>query len=94
MTLVHASLLTAGLAAAAIPILIHLLFRRRRPPISWAAMEILLAALRRQEKRLRLEQWLLLAARCLLFALAGFALARPTLEPLRSGASMTATEAR
>jgi len=45
-------------------------------------MEILIAALRRQERRLRLEQILLLAARCLLFGLAGLALARPTLEQL------------
>ncbi len=80
MTLLHAGLLTAGLLSAAIPILIHLLFRRRRPPIDWAAMEILRAALRKQERRLRLEQWLLLAARCLLFGVAGLALARPVLE--------------
>lgn len=80
MTLLHAGYLGAGLGAAAIPILIHFLFRRRRPPIDWAAMDILLAALRRQERRLRLEQLLLLAARCLLFAVAGLALARPILE--------------
>jgi hypothetical protein len=80
MTLLNAGLLTAGLLSAAIPILIHLLFRRRRPPIDWAAMDILRAALRRQERRLRLEQWLLLAARCLLFGVAGLALARPVLE--------------
>ncbi len=80
MTLLHAGLLTAGLLSAAIPILIHLLFRRRRPPIDWAAMDILRAALRKQERRLRLEQWVLLAARCLLFGLAGLALARPILE--------------
>ena len=80
MTLLNGGFLTAGLVAAAIPILIHFLFRRRRPPIDWAAMEILLAALRRQERRLRLEQLLLLAARCLLFAVAGLALARPELR--------------
>ncbi|MFO0827716.1 MAG: VWA domain-containing protein [Phycisphaerales bacterium] len=82
MTFAHTSLLVAGLAAAAIPVLIHLLFRRRRPPMAWAAMDILLAALRRQERRLRLEQLLLLAARCLLFGLAGAALAKPTLEAI------------
>ncbi len=94
MTLLHAGLLTAGLVAAAIPILIHLLFRRRRPPIAWAAMDILLAALRKQERRLRLEQLVLLAVRCLLFALAGLALARPVLEGtglLAPGARRTVT---
>lgn len=80
MTLVNAGLLVAGVVAAAIPILIHLLFRRRRPPIQWAAMEILLAAFRQQQRRLRLEQIVLLVVRCLLFALLGFALARPILE--------------
>lgn len=80
MTLVNAGFLTAGLLAASIPILIHFLFRRRRPPIDWAAMDILLAAFRRQERRLRLEQLILLTARCLLFAVAGLALARPLLE--------------
>lgn len=79
MTLVNASFLVAGVVAAAIPILIHLLFRRRRPPMPWAAMDILLAAFRKQQRRLRLEQILLLAARCLLFMLLGLALARPIL---------------
>lgn len=80
MTLLHPALLVAGLAAASIPILIHLLLRRRRPPVAWAAMELLLEAYRRQRRRMRLEQFLLLACRCLLFGLAGLALARPVLE--------------
>jgi hypothetical protein len=80
MTLVNGGLLLGGLLAAAIPILIHLLFRRRRAPIDWAAMDILREALRRQQQRIRLEQLLLLAVRCLVFALAGLALARPVLE--------------
>ena len=53
------------LAAAAAPILIHLWSRRRYREMSWAAMEYLLAALRQSRRRLRFEQWLLLAcARC------------------------------
>ncbi len=94
MTLLNGGFLVAGLLAATIPILIHFLFRRRRPPIDWAAMDILLEALRTQERRLKLEQWLLLAARCLLFALAGLALARPVLESasiLRPNAKRTVT---
>lgn len=80
MSVLHPAILVAGILAAAIPILIHLLFRRRRPPIAWAAMELLLEAYRRQQRRLRLEQLLLLACRCLIFGLAGLALARPVLE--------------
>jgi hypothetical protein len=80
MTFVTASLAIAGACAMVIPIIIHLLFRRRRRPIEWAAMRFLLEAFRRQKKRLRLEQFLLLATRCLIVALLGAALARPMLE--------------
>jgi hypothetical protein len=40
-------------------------------------MEFLLRALRRNRRRLRFEQWLLLAVRCLVLGLLGLALARP-----------------
>lgn len=80
MTFLHSTLLFAGLACVAIPIVIHLLFRRRRRPIRWAAMRFLLEAMRRQRRRLRLEQILLLVARCLLIALLAAAVARPMLR--------------
>src|SRR3954452_16442671 len=67
----------AGLAAMSIPIIIHILNRRRFKVVDWAAMEFLLRAMRRNRRRLRFEQWLLLAVRCLVLALLGFALARP-----------------
>lgn len=68
----------AGAALVAIPILIHLLNRRRFKTVSWAAMDFLLRALRKNRKRMKFEQWILLATRCLLFLLLGLALARPT----------------
>lgn len=58
-----------GLACIAIPIVIHILFRRRRTPMPWGAMRFLLEAYRRQRRRLALEQWALLVARCLVVAL-------------------------
>src|SRR5947209_10287843 len=67
----------AGLAAVSIPILIHLLNRRRFKVVKWAAMEYLLQAMRKNRRRLKFEQWLLLAVRCALVALVGLALARP-----------------
>lgn len=79
MTFLNPSLFWAGVAAIAIPILIHLLLRRRRRPVEWAAMRFLLAALRRHRRRLRMERWLLLAVRCLLLALIAGALGRPVL---------------
>lgn len=90
MTFVTAGLAIAGLAAMTIPIIIHLLFRQRRKPIEWAAMRFLLEAYRRQRRRLQLEQLLLLALRCLVIGLLGFALARPMLQDaglLDTGAS-------
>jgi hypothetical protein len=77
MTFLHTTLAAAGLAAVAIPIIIHLLFRQRRKPLPWAAMRFLLEAMRKQRKRLRLETLILLAVRCLLLACLAAAIARP-----------------
>ena len=79
MTFLHPILAAAAVAGISIPIIIHLLMRRRRKPVKWAAMRFLLEAYRQQRRRMRLEQLLLLAARCLLIALAGLAIARPLL---------------
>ena len=84
MSFVTAWLAAAGIAAASIPVIIHLLLRRRRRPMMWGAMTLLLQATRRQRRRTRLEQILLLAIRCLIFALAGFALAQPLMEKITS----------
>jgi hypothetical protein len=67
----------AGLALAGFPILIHILNRRRYKTIDWAAMDFLLRAMRKNRRRLRFEQWFLLAVRCLVLAFLGLALARP-----------------
>ncbi len=66
-----------GLLAVSIPIIIHLLNRRRYKEQQWAAMQFLLAAMRKNRRRLKFEQWILLATRCALVALLGLALARP-----------------
>lgn len=80
MTFLHGALAAAGFACIAIPIIIHFLFRRRRRPIRWGAMRFLMEAVRKQSRRLRLEQFLLLAARCLVIACVAAALGRPLLE--------------
>jgi len=71
-----AGMLLWGLAVV-VPLLIHLLSRRTRRATSWAAMEFLRAALRKNARRLRLEQWLLLAVRALAVLLIAFAWAEP-----------------
>jgi len=80
MTLITSGLAIAGLLAMSIPILIHLLARQRRTPVRWAAMRFLLEAYRKHRRRLQIEQFLLLAVRCLILALFGAALARPILD--------------
>jgi hypothetical protein len=67
----------AGLVLASIPIIIHILNRRRFKTVNWAAMNFLLQALRKNHRRLRFEQWLLLAVRCCVLLFLGLALARP-----------------
>ncbi len=77
MTLLSPGLALAGLLAASIPIIIHLLLRRRVRPVEWAAMSLLIEAARRHRRRSRIERILLLALRVVLLALLGMALARP-----------------
>ncbi len=63
--------------AALIPILIHFLSRRRYDEVPWAAMEFLLAAIRKHARRWRLEQLLLLVLRASILVLLAVALADP-----------------
>lgn len=69
----------AGLAM--VPLLIHLLNRRRYRDEPWAAMQFILSAVQRSRRRLRTEQWILLAVRAAVMALVGLAVARPYLKP-------------
>lgn len=80
--------LAAG-AAVAVPVAIHLLLRRRRLPVEWAAMELLREAIRRVERRRRLERLLLLAVRCMVVAAAGLAIAAPFLGEAAASARAT-----
>jgi hypothetical protein len=70
------------LAAAAAPLLIHLLSRRRYREVPWAAIEYLLAALQKSSRRLRIEQLLLLLLRTLAIVCVVIAVAGPYLEQL------------
>ena len=73
---------------AAVPIVIHLLNRRRFREVRWAAMEYLLKALERNRKRLRMEQWLVLLLRTLAVMLLVMLVSRPQL-----GGGITSTVA-
>jgi hypothetical protein len=70
-------LLAFGALLASVPLVIHLLNRRRDTPLAFAAMRFVAAAHRRTRRRARLESLLLLIARMLAVALLAFAVARP-----------------
>lgn len=71
-----------GMAAGSIPIVLHLLNKRKHRQTDWAAMRFLLAAIKKNKRRIELEQWILLAIRTLLVLLLAMAMARPVLESL------------
>ncbi|MEO7138397.1 MAG: BatA and WFA domain-containing protein [Gemmatimonadales bacterium] len=68
----------AGLAAAAIPILLHLLARREPPTVVFPAVRYLVSTTREHNRRLKLQNWLLLLLRTLLVATLVLAAAGPT----------------
>ena len=68
-----------GAAAIASPILIHLLNKRRFKIVEWAAMDFLFQADKKNRRRVQLENFILLALRCLAMLLVALMLARPFL---------------
>ncbi|HUY93111.1 MAG TPA: BatA domain-containing protein [Pirellulales bacterium] len=70
-------MLLAGLALAALPIIIHLINQRRYQTIRWGAMMFLLAANRMSRGFARIRQWLILLMRVLAVACLAFVIARP-----------------
>ena len=78
MPFLHPAIFWGGLAAVAVPILIHLLNRSRFRIRDWAAMQFLLDSLRKNRRRLRIEELILLAVRCLVVLLLAAAVARFT----------------
>lgn len=80
MSFLHPALAWAGVASIALPIVIHFLFRRRRVSVEWAAIELLREAVRRTNRRMKFEQWIVLLLRSLLVLAAGLAIAVPVLD--------------
>ncbi len=64
-------------AGMAIPLIIHLLHRQRFRRERWAAMQFLLNAIRKTQRRIRLENLLLLLIRMLIMGFLAMAIARP-----------------
>ncbi len=75
------TILLLGALGIAIPIVIHLLNRRSSRVVEWGAMNFLLESLAIRNRRIQLEEALLMATRCLLVGLLALALARPFIPP-------------
>src|SRR5437762_13324420 len=71
------------LALASVPIIIHLLNRRRFQLIEWAPMKYLKLTIKTNRRRMRIEQLLLLLVRTLVIMILFIALARPALSKNR-----------
>jgi len=83
--------LLAGLLAAGVPLLLHLVQRREPPTIVFPAVRYLLDATREHQRRLRIRHWLLLLLRTLLIVALVLAAAGPTVR--RSGVTSHAPSA-
>ena len=68
-----------GALAVSVPVIIHLLNKRKFERVAWAAMRFLKVSVEQNQRRIQIEDILLLVLRCLMLLLLGMALARPTL---------------
>ena len=69
--------LAAGVALAAIPVILHLFMKQTPKHVIFPALRLIKKRQERSKKRLRIKNWLLLLARMALIALMALALARP-----------------
>jgi len=77
--------LLAGLGLISIPIIIHLLQKNRVKEMEWAAMQFLLEIVEEQNKKIQLEDLILLLLRILFFTFLALAVARPIINFSSSG---------
>jgi hypothetical protein len=79
-----------GLAGAAVPLLIHLLTRRRPRRQEFSSVEFLREAQVVEMRRFRLREWILLALRMLAVACLALAVSRPVWRAAAAGGGSTA----
>lgn len=72
--------LLAGLGLISIPIIIHLLQKNRVKEMEWAAMQFLLEIVEEQNKKIQIEDLILLLLRILFFTFLALAVARPVIN--------------
>lgn len=81
--------LILGIAAASIPVLLHLISRREPKRLVFPAVRFLTQRIEVNRSRLKIRRWMLLALRAGLLAVLAIALARPQIHQAASGTWMT-----
>ncbi|MBA4062488.1 MAG: hypothetical protein C0501_02050 [Isosphaera sp.] len=77
-----ASSMMWGAAAVSIPIALHFFYKARYRPLPWAPMRFLKEAIEQTSRRLKFQEWVLLALRCLALLLLALAISRPASSSL------------
>src|SRR3954453_23677032 len=85
MFLLNPLLAVIGGLAVSVPIIIHLLNKRKCERVVWGAMRFLKISVEQNQRRLQIEDMLLLALRCLLLFILGITLARCTVKSANGG---------
>jgi hypothetical protein len=70
-----------ALPLAALPVILHLLFRRKSPVVMFSTIRFLKLSVQQTAARKKVQRWLLLACRALLLALLIAAVAQPRTRP-------------
>jgi hypothetical protein len=78
MTFLHVALL-GGMAAVAVPVILHLIMRKQPKHLEFPALRFIKLRENANRRQIRLRHWLLLALRCALVLLLALALARPSI---------------
>lgn len=78
-----------GLAAAALPVIVHLINRRKAVRVDFPALAFLLQSNRKEARGIKVRQWLLMALRVLVIAFLAFSIAKPF---VLSSSGVTASE--
>ncbi|MFH1619690.1 MAG: BatA domain-containing protein, partial [bacterium] len=84
MTFIHPGILWF-LSAVSIPLILHFIFLRRSRKINFSSIFLLRQVYLKSLPRSRLEQWLLLALRCLVLLMVISAFSRPVLRSMSIG---------
>ncbi|HEU5117823.1 MAG TPA: VWA domain-containing protein, partial [Isosphaeraceae bacterium] len=84
--------LAAGVALAAVPVILHLFMKQTPKHVVFPALRLIRERQKRSRKTLRIKNWLLLLARMALLALMALALARPRMDAkVKAGAQEVET---